>query len=244
MDARDEIDRLTRELRQWQEDRDAELQRMRNKKTQRSGGGLSVPVDEKAFRRISATSGWSGYVRTVLRDDAAAELSHMPEVPNAHKQQANGEAGGVVTIGPEVVTIGPESQYVSAEGEAASKGVVVPYAIPRALASSGASSVDRSSAGTVPDLVDSLSASTGAEDSLCSATCSLDPEVSATFGGIAGSPVEPDDLDPAEMERRFTAAMAAARGQERTAASLNNRWSMPPQLPRHTNTAGEVGVAY
>lgn len=248
VEARDEIDRLTRELRQWQDDRDAEMMRMRNKRSQRAGG-LIVPVDDKAYRRISATSGWSGYVRNVLQDDAAAELSHMPRLPNKHKNDnavaANAAAvprvvtigpdpkleHPVIEIGPEVVTIGPESAYVS----------------------KSSSSGDRSSNGStgsrnVPDLVDSQSASTGAdadESIYGSQTCSLDPEVSATFGGIRGSPVEPEDIDPAEMERRFTAAMAAARGQERTAAALNHRWSMPPQLPRHSDTpVGEVGVAY
>lgn len=223
-EAREEIDRLTRELRQWQDDRDTELQRMRNKRSARRGG-LLAPMDDKAFRRISATSGWSGYVRTVLRDEAVAELAQMPEIPAAHRK----DGGPTVVIGPQVVHIGPESDYVDertlAESEQTKQSVSL-----------------RSSAG-VPDLVDSQSASTG-QDSLCSQTCSLDPEVSATFGGIAGSPVEPDSVDPAEMERRFAAAMAAARGQERIAAATNNRWSMPPQLPRHSNPVTEVGVAY
>jgi hypothetical protein len=220
-EAREEIDRLTRELRQWQEDRDTELQRMRNKRSMRRGG-LLAPMDDKAFRRISATSTWSGYVRTVLRDEAANELAQMPEIPAAHRK--NG--GATVVIDPEVVHIGPESDYIEEEP----------------LADSAAKTSLRS-AGGVPDLVDSQSASTG-QDSVCSQSCSLDPEVSATFGGIAGSPVEPDAVDPAEMERRFAAAMAAARGQERIAAATNNRWSMPPQLPRHTSPAAEVGVAY
>lgn len=218
---------------------------MRSKRTQKRGG-LIVPVDDKAFRRISATSGWSGYVRTVLRDEAAAELSQMPQVPDAHKQAK------VVTIGPEVVTIGPESEYVSIDKDANGDTPTAPGASVMVISgkshSTGTSTrTNRSSGGTVPDLIDSQSASTGAdaEDSVRSRSCSLDPENGATFGGIAGSPVEPEEIDPAEMERRFTAAMAAARGQERTAAALNNRWSMPPQLPQHTtNLAGEVGVAY
>ncbi|GMK56506.1 hypothetical protein CspeluHIS016_0303460 [Cutaneotrichosporon spelunceum] len=222
-EAREEIDRLTRELRQWQDDRDTELQRMKNKRSARRGG-LLAPADDKAFRRISATSTWSGYVRTVLRDEAAAELAQMPEIPAAHRKD-----GATVVIGPEVVHIGPESDYIEEEAAVLSD----PVNHNTSLRSSG-----------VPDLVDSQSASTGL-DSLCSRTCSLDPEVSATFGGIAGSPVEPDSIDPAEMERRFAAAMAAARGQERIAAATNNRWSMPPQLPqRDTNPATEVGVAY
>ncbi|BEJ11799.1 hypothetical protein CspHIS471_0202590 [Cutaneotrichosporon sp. HIS471] len=226
-EAREEIDRLTRELRQWQEDRDVELQRMRNKRSARRGG-LLAPTDDKAFRRISATSTWSGYVRTVLRDEAAAELAQMPEIPAAHRK------GGTVVIGPDIVHIGPESDYIEETGPESEPLPSDPQSV--SLRSSG-----------VPDLVDSQTASSG-QDSLCSRTCSLDPEVSATFGGIAGSPVEPDSIDPAEMERRFAAAMAAARGQERIAAATNNRWSMPPQLPRHVHIhpapVTDVGVAY